>query len=89
MSAAITDAATPPPQRDLFTKLSKHELDALEELDRHQHRVSPTPYWWRKASMAKLATRGLVKRDPAHGTPKSPAWVMTPAGTEYLKGLLK
>lgn len=56
--------------------------DALAELKRHEE--NGNPYWWRRASMLKLAALGLV--EPWHplgkGT-KSTAYRTTQAGRDY------
>jgi hypothetical protein len=66
--------------------LSKRELEALEELANWNRRG---PYWWRQASMRKLSERGFVQRSNTHGSPKLPAWIITDAGIDHLKGFPK
>lgn len=69
-------------------KLSKYEITALEELGRHESRGlgRARAFYWRRASMSKLADKGLVQRDTRYGSDAQPAWKMTNAGRDFLKG---
>jgi hypothetical protein len=57
------------------TKLTRHEKDQLYSIGCATYRDG-SPYWWGKATMPKLAAKGLVEPHPDH--PK--AWRITAAG---------
>jgi hypothetical protein len=66
--------------------ISQFVRGALEELQRHEAR-SQKPFWWRRASMAKLAVAGLVEEYDAPGDPKGlkiRPHRMTDAGRAFL-----
>lgn len=63
--------------------LSRRELEALEQISRR----GTDEFWWRPASMRKLAKKGFVERNG--GTDTCPAWRITDAGREHLRGFPK
>jgi len=55
-------------------RLTKPQIDALLQI----YSWRSEKYWWRPASMRRLASYGYVKR--AGGTDRSPAWRITDSG---------
>lgn len=63
---------------DLDVDLDEKLEEALGEICR---RRTDGPYRWRKASMRRLASHGLVRRHPRDpGSESEPAWQVTPEG---------
>lgn len=64
-------------------KIGRNEMYALAEIVQRQDSGFGRcfPYWFRKASMRKLAEHGFVVRHPANGgTEAQPAWLVTVEG---------
>jgi len=55
-------------------RLTKLQIDALLAIDSWRS----DKYWWKQASMRRLASYGYVKR--AGGTDRSSAWRITDSG---------
>lgn len=71
-------------------KLHPHLADALAELGRHEAGAKGTVYWWRRASMKKLAALGLTEtwlpKSLEHYKGKTLPYRLTEAGRQALAG---
>lgn len=70
--------------------MSRTERAALAEIAAWQAgglSARMNAYWWKQASMKKLAARGFVEPIPGLGSPAGVAWRVTDAGRLAAKDL--